>query len=407
VGAVRINGKRRTVSDKNDKVCAQKLFKLRQEVGQADPAADSDETVAEFLDDWLRRQWDYVDTGQYEWKTVDDFDASVKKAKEVLGDVKLKNLHAQVIYNGLERLAKSGRIVKTYEPGPRGQRKVTITRAPLSRRTVKKVYNVLTVSLDEAVTFGKVPRNEARLLNPRRLPATVPPTKKRALSEGQFAIMREAAERDLLVEAFLLTGFANGLRSGENMGASWDRVNWKYYTDEDGEVYGALDIAETLKVKGGNSRDGEWVPEYLEIGDVKGRVEASRRVMLLDPEVLAVLRRWRAKQKEERLKAGERWQGNPGNLIFTSQVGTPMSPRNMARRVANVLKGTELEGWAIGELTRHSFSTLVEGDLPPQVLERAQGHAPGSNARRHYIHREKTVVSEHLKPMKRILKGTD
>ncbi len=402
-GVIRINGKRRSVSDKNRDECAAKLQRLRQQLGMGG-AAETDETLGEYLDSWLARQWAFVDTGEMEEKTIDDFNTSVTKAKEVLGDIPLKNLTALAIFMGLERLAKTGRKEKVYS-GKRGNRQVKIVRKPLSRRTITKVKNLLVVVLDEATAYNLVPRNEARLV--LKLPATVAPTEKRSLNERQVKIMLEAAEQDPIVLAFLLTGFVSGLRSGENMGARWDRLNWKYYEDEDGRVFGALDIEETLKVKGGYVRDGVNVPEYLEMGDVKGRTAASRRKMVLPPDVLQVLRRWQKKQKEERLLAGANWQGNKNNLIFTSRIGTPMTPRNMARRIARLLEGTELEGWAVGELTRHSFATLIEADLQPQILERAQGHAPGSNARKHYIHRDKPVITEHLASMERILGDDD
>ena len=144
------------------------------------------------------------------------------------------------------------------------------------------------------------------------------------------------------------------------------------------------------------------VPERWFISQVKGDVEASKRVMVLPAKVLGVLRIWQVRQKEEQLRAGPAWN-NEHNLIFTTEIGTAMT--NMDRRINKLLATTDLGHWSISELTRHSFATLIEADLQPQIMERAMGHAPGSSERRHYIHRQKAIVTDHLKVMDNLIEG--
>jgi integrase len=215
----------------------------------------------------------------------------------------------------------------------------------------------------------------------------------------------EARPEDLLVYAFLLVGFVNGLRPGENRGLQWHRVDWNYHADELGRVYGAIDIDATLERKKPYTRNGVRVPERFVIGGVKLDIDASNRVMLLPPEVVQVLRGWQVEQKKWQLAAGPPWH-NQFDLIFTSEVGTPIPHQNLSRRIDRVLRPTGLGHWTVGELTRHSFATRLQDDLQPAVLTRGLGHKRGSTtAERHYIVPEKQVIADHLEPMERFLKG--
>ncbi len=149
------------------------------------------------------------------------------------------------------------------------------------------------------------------------------------------------------------------------------------------------------------------------MGDVKGQVAASRRTMALDPRVLKALRHWEVKQKEEQLKAGETWAGNEHNLVFHQPgVGTPVNDNNLRSRIKRLLVTAGIEGtYTLNEISRHTFATLVEPYLSAPVLERAMGHVVGgftenlTTSRKPYIHRGKTVITEHLEPIGRILDG--
>ncbi len=409
-GVIRINGKRRSVSDKDRDECAAKLRRLRQQLGRGG-ATETDETLGEFLDSWLARQWDFVDTGEKNEKTVKDYAHSITKAKERLGTIPLKDLSALAIFLELERLAKSGKAARVYS-GKARKRTARIVRQPLSRRDVKRVRSLLINALDEAVLYGKLDRNEARLT---RLPATQPPEPQKALSEEDIQqVLRVAEENDLLLYASLLTGFSNGLRPGELLGAQWHNVEWNLFTDDNGQTFGAIEIEETLKVEGGYVRNGEKVPERRQMGAVKGEVAASERIMALDPRVLKALRRWQVKQKEEQLRAGENWQGNEHDLIFTSRIGTPINDGNLRRRTDRLFATAGIEGhYSLKEITRHTFATLIEAHLAAPALERAMGHVVGgvalseglTTSRKPYIHRKKAVITEHLEPIGRILDG--
>lgn len=353
----------------------------------------TDETVEEYLDWWLARQWEFVGKGRKDDKTVIDYANSLGYVKTRLGQVKLMDLTAAEVYELLVYLSKYGRVTKV-----RGRRLVRVKRQPLARRTVTRVRSHLDMALATAVMLGKIPVNVAQLVRLTEIPDLSETAEKRALTPEQAQSLLEEAQADPLVHAFLLVGLSQGLRAGENLGAGWDYLDWEGYTDANGVVMGTLEIERTLKRTPAHRRNGVKVTERLEMGGVKLGIRASERIMVLPPAVLQVLRTWQVRQKEEQLKAGPDWDNEHG-LIFTTEVGTPMHSTNMTRRINIITKRLNMGHWSIGEFTRHSFATMIEADLQPQVLERAMGHSVGSAERRKYIHREKPVVTDHLKVM--------
>lgn len=400
---VTVDGKpvEKTCTDVNQVRCKAKLDALLEKwKGPTDP---TEETVGEFLDWWVDQQWDFVDRGRKDEETVKDYENSFRYVKARLGDIRLIDLTAADLYGLLVYLANEGRV--HYRAGKKAGR------GPLAHRTVIRVRSHLERALASATSLGKIPVNVAKLVD---VPATEKPEPKKALTEDQAQLMitiakaaAEARPEDLLVYAFLLVGFVNGLRPGENRGLQWSRLDWSYHTDSKGRVYGAIDIDASLKRKKAYVRDGDYVPERFVMGGVKRDIAASNRIMVLPPEVLGVLRRWQVEQKRQQLAAGSDWS-NEHDLIFTSTTGTPIPTQNLSKRIDRVLESTGLGHWTIGELTRHSFATRLQADLQPEILTRGMGHKRGSQtAERHYIVPEKQIIADHLEPMERFLRTTD
>ena len=59
------------------------------------------------------------------------------------------------------------------------------------------------------------------------------------------------------------------------------------------------------------------------------KTDRSRRTVPLSPAVVAMLRRHRTAQKADRLRAGNQWSDS--GLVFTTERGGPVDPRNLLR----------------------------------------------------------------------------
>jgi integrase len=86
------------------------------------------------------------------------------------------------------------------------------------------------------------------------------------------------------------------------------------------------------------------------------KTEKSRRFVSLPGPVLETLRRYRATQAAEQLAATvwHPWPDHP-DLVFSTQFGTPIEPRNAARSFARIAGGL---GWMVRACTRCGIAPL-------------------------------------------------
>ena len=104
--------------------------------------------------------------------------------------------------------------------------------------------------------------------------------------------------------------------------------------------------------------------------------DSSRRTLRLTHPARAALRAHRARQNEERLKAGELWEDN--YLVFPNTLGKPMNAGNFYRRGFQPL--LERAGLADEELTfhslRHTFATtLADKGIHASTAQKMLGHS--------------------------------
>ncbi|MGH3968706.1 MAG: tyrosine-type recombinase/integrase, partial [Mycobacterium sp.] len=84
------------------------------------------------------------------------------------------------------------------------------------------------------------------------------------------------------------------------------------------------------------------------------KTDRSRREVPLSPAIVSMLKAHKAAQAAERLKAGELWRES--GLVFTTEFGTPVEPRNILRTIETAAAKAEVEGIGVHTL-RHSAAT--------------------------------------------------
>ena len=180
---------------------------------------------------------------------------------------------------------------------------LTLRGRGLSDSTVRSVYTVLRAGLDGAVRDGLIARNPAALVT---RPGVARREARHLGADDVMAVLR-AAEASRYHPALVLIA-STGLRRGECLALSWDRV------DLDA---GVLRVAATIARVAGR----------LVITEPK--TDRARRTVPLSPAVVGMLRRHRTEQKAERLRAGNQWTDS--GLVFTTELGGPVDPRNLLR----------------------------------------------------------------------------
>lgn len=214
-------------------------------------------------------------------------------------------------------------------------------------RTAQILRNLMHAALDQAVKLGYLPRNPVdATTRPKGKPKEM-----QVLTREELRHFLEVAKSHRLFAAFYLLATL-GLRRGEVLGLRWQDIDWEH---------GAINIRRTLS----------WVRGEAVFQEPKTR--GSARTLPLPRSTLEVLREWRKKWLEEKLKLGNGWPDY--DLVFPSEVHTPMHPRNFLRAYKTLLREANLPPVSLHAL-RHSYATLLltEGENP-RVVQEMLGHS--------------------------------
>jgi integrase len=146
---------------------------------------------------------------------------------------------------------------------------------------------------------------------------------------------------------------ATGLRRGEALALHWSDVD--------------LDAA-LLRVRWTLSRTSRGL--HLD----EPKTDKSRRTVPLPRSAIEALRVHRTRQLEEQRTAAGAWQDN--GLVFTTEIGTPLEPRNVLRRFEVLAERAGLRGVTLHTL-RHSAASfpLAAGTHTKVVLQEHLGHS--------------------------------
>ncbi len=315
-------GKRQRFYGETQREVREKLTAARRALDQGDLPIRERQTVGQFLERWLT---DVVKPGVRP-RTHQSYAQLVRlHLKPALGHHQLTKLtpqHVQALLNA--KLA-----------------------AGLSPRTVQYLRAVLRRALGQALKWGLVARNVATLFDPPRSVRH----ENRPLTADEARRFLAAARGDRL-EALYAVAVALGLRQGEILGLRWPDID--------------LD-AQVLTVRFAIQRvDGTWQL-------VEPKTRRSQRAIAIPPLIIAQLRQHRARQLEERLLAGARWQD--WDLVFPSTVGTPIDPRNLTKRYKALLQRAELPAIRFHDLRHSCASLLVAQGLHMRVVMETLGHS--------------------------------
>jgi integrase len=213
----------------------------------------------------------------------------------------------------------------------------------LSDSTIRQVYTVLRAGLDGAVRDGLLARNPAAAV---KRPGVARQEARHLDADAVTAVLR-AAEASRYYPVLILIA-ATGLRRGEALALTWDRID----LDK-----GTLQVAATIGRVGNR----------LLVSEPK--TDRSRRTVPVPPAVVALLRKHRVAQAAERLRATNQWRDRTG-LVFTTELGGPVEPRNVLRVIEAAAKAAGVSGIGVHTL-RHSAAVawLEDGVHIKQVAD--------------------------------------
>lgn len=331
------------------------------------------QTVGQFLDSWM----DTVVRDSVRPATYTTYTYVLKHA-EPIRRVLLSKLTSQQVQKLLSTLHTSGgkrKKAKGLGNEPEDEKPAGLG------RTVAVLHAILHQAFDLAVRWNLVPRNIMDAVSVPRRPAK----EMHPLSQGEVSRLLKAAQEDRLYALYVLA-VSCGLRFGELLGLRWSNIDFDKAT---------LTTAHQI-----DSRDGgvRFVPL---------KTAKSRRTVRLPQLAVAALKKHRQKQLAERLKLGEVWRDY--NLVFCSEIGTPLSESNVRNRsFYPLLEAAGLPRIRFHDL-RHTCATLLLGQgVHPKLVQEQLGHSRIGTTLDTYSHVALPMMDEIATRMDSLLStGTD
>ena len=398
--------KRKYYYGRTEKEVRDQLLKARSDHSRGLPVAFERQTVGQFLYRWLEdsvklsvRPLTYQ---QYEQHIrlylapKQEIGGTIQfLGLPALGRIELSKLtpqHVQsfVNYQLKRRIESQKRLADTQAEGVGdvdqksdvGQ-KIDVDVKTLSPRTVQLSLVILRHALDQAVKWGLVARNVAKLVDsPKAKRAEI-----RTLTPEQAGEFLKAA-KGVRLEALYSVTLAVGLRQGEALALRWCDIDLESRT---------ISVRQTLERIGGK-RYGK--PGKLEF--VEPKTDRSRRTIAIPESLVKALKSHRGRQAEERLVSGSDWQDF--GLVFCTSRGTPIEPSSSLQDFKRLLVKAGLPRSIRFHDLRHSAASLLLAQgVPLRAIMELLGHSTIGVTANTYAHVLPSVMREMADKMDAVL----
>jgi integrase len=319
------NGDRQTryVTLKGTKAQAQaEAAKILASVADGAHVDPSSETVAQFIERWLR-DWADANVSNKTWTRYAQL--LRKHVASRIGATLIQKLRATHLQSVYAAMAKDG----------------------LADRTRLHTHRVIFTMLRHAAQWGVVTRNVASLVDAPRVQAR----EVEILTPAQVQAVLETL-RDRPLYPIAATALGTALRRSELLGLRRKDVNLDA---------GLLRVEQALE----QTKRGGLVFR-------QPKTRYGRRPVTLAPSTVAVLREHLKAQQEQRLALGL-GRTEPSSLVFANPDGSPRSPNALTKEWQLAMKKAGLRA-TFHSLRHTSASALIASGLDVITISRRLGH---------------------------------
>ncbi len=290
-------------------------------------------TFKEFTERWLR---DYAETN-LEPKTIESYKEKLTRILQAMGHLRIKDVRPNHLLEFYINLQEDG-VRKDGKPGG------------LAPNNIRHHHRVISSILQDAVEWQVIPSNPAARVKPPK----VPKYQARVYDEDQVTDMLAALETEpLKYQVAVMLTLDTGVREGELMGFEWPDIDFEN---------------DTIRIR----RTSQYLPGKG-IFTKKPKTELSEDILAVSPSAMALLKQFRAHQAQERLKAGDLWQGS--ERLFVTWDGRPMYPYTIGSWFPKFLKRHGLPHLNFHGLRHTSATLLINTGAPDKTVSGRLRHA--------------------------------
>ncbi len=312
--------------------------------------------LGEYLDKWLEE----IAKPRLRKSTFSSYEAVLKNyVKANLGTKRLSDIQAYEVQKLYNDLIKQG----------------------LSSRTVRYAHVVFSSAMKQAIKWKMIAQNPCELCELPRLEKN----EMKYLSPEETTKFLDVAKDTKHFVVFLLV-IESGMRPEEYLALQWKDIDFEQK---------ALSVRRAIV----------WNRKGGGFNFTEPKTKKSRRSIPISNSVINALKTHRRKQLEEKLKLGAAYQNL--DLVFASEVGTPIQPKNLLdRHFRPLLIKAELPSLRLYDL-RHTTATLLlsAGENPKVVSERL-GHASIVLTLDTYSHVLPTMQESATNKLEKMMFGT-
>ena len=303
--------------------------------------------------------------------------------KKVLGNMYIKDIkpvHIQKLYNSMKE-----RGYKT--------------------NTIKKVANILRVTLEQAVRCDFIVKNPCVATT---LPKADVKEKKILTADEQknFLEFVQNSKKWKHYYPLLLVGFGTGMRIGEILALNWGDIDF---------ANGVIRVNKTLQyLQSEVDKKCRYVIQTP-------KTSSSIRTIPMVPQIVDALKKHWEEQHTQIIYLGDAWQKHDEkllrNLVFTTCFGNPVDRSSVNRTISKIIRDLNKEGEEkakeennqyvpIRDFTphcmRHSFATrCFEAGIEPKIVQMYMGHSTVSVTMDIYTHVSEKGKKEEIKKIEK------